>query len=187
MKRKVIAVTGGIGSGKSEVCRLLRELGHTTVDCDALARQISTDSQVVAEVGKLLGADFVSDGSINRAMIRQTVFTDANLTKKYNEIFHGRVRQRLDGLLANTSGTVFVEIAVIDAFEYKFDEIWLVECPSKIRIDRVTKRDGVSAENVEHIMLRQHYNKFDRVLRNDSSLEDLRVQVLSALKNAQIV
>ena len=187
MKRKVVAITGGIGSGKSEATRLLREMGYTTVDCDTLARQIGNEPQVVAAVERLLGSDSVSNGAINRAKVRETVFKDGQLLKKYDEIFFERVRQRLNEIVEDISDTVFVEIPVIDAFEFGFDEIWLVECEQKSQIDRVTARDGVTAENVEHIMNRQHYPKFTRVISNDGTLEQLREQVLWALKDAQIV
>ena len=187
MKRKIIAITGGIGSGKSEVTCILREMGYATVDCDELARRIADEPQVVAAVEHLLGAESVTNGAINRAKVRERVFADENLLKKYDEIFFGRVKQALNDFVERTEGAVFVEIAVIDAFEFRFDEIWLVESPVQTRIDRVTVRDGVSAANVEHIMKRQRYGNFTRVIRNDGSIAELKEQVLLALEGAKIV
>ena len=187
MKRKVVAVTGGIGSGKSEVCRILHEMGFTTVDCDSLARQIADEKEVVAAVERLLGHECVSDGAINRAKVRETVFKDEELLKKYDEIFFERVRQRLNDVVERSDGTVFVEIAVIDAFDFDFDEIWLVESLKSTRIARVTSRDNVSEENVEHIIKRQRYTKFNRVIRNNGSIKELREQVLLCISDAQIV
>lgn len=187
MKRRVIAVTGGIGSGKSEVCRFLREMGYLTVDCDTLARQIADEPQVVAAVERLLGSDCVKDGAINRAKVREIVFKDAELLKKYDEIFFERVKQRLNEAVNGASGVVFVEIPVIDTFDFAFDEIWLVESDKKSRIDRVIDRDNVSVENVEHIMEKQHYPQFTRKILNDGSLEELKKQVLSALIDGKIV
>ena len=187
MKRKVVAVTGGIGSGKSEVCGILRQMGYATVDCDVLARQIADEKEVIAAVERLLGADCLTNGTINRAKVREIVFKDENLLKRYDEIFFGRVRQRLTDEITNANGTVFVEIAVIDAFEFHFDEIWLVECEPNVQIERVTARDNVSAENAMHIMKRQHYPNATWVLHNDGSVEQLREQVISALKRAKIV
>ena len=187
MKRKIIALTGGIGSGKSEVARILREMGYQTVDCDVLAREIADEPEVIAAVEGLLGSECVVNGAINRSKVREKVFADEKLLKKYDEIFFCRVRQRLVEIVDGISETVFVEIPIIDAFEFPFDEIWLVNCPEKTRIDRVTVRDGVSAENVEHIMNRQRYSRYTRVISNDGSIEDLRQQAFLALKNAQIV
>ena len=182
MKRKVIAVTGGIGSGKSEVCKILHELGRTTVDCDALARQIADEPEVIAAVERLLGSDCVSNGALNRANVRKKVFKDERLLKRYNDIFHERVRMRLNEVVEHADGDVFVEIAVIDAFEFDFDEIWLVKSRKNTRIDRVIKRDKVSATSVERIMSRQRYDvACTRVIRNDGTVEQLREQVLQAL------
>ena len=187
MKRKIIAITGGIGSGKSEVIRILREMGYATVDCDALARQIADEPSVIAEVEHLLGSDCVSDGAINRAKVREIVFKEEKLLKKYDEIFFERVRQRLNEQIAATRGSVFVEIAVIDAFDFHFDEIWLVESLEQTRIDRVRQRDGVTAENVKHIMSRQRYDgTYARVIVNDGSIEQLRERVLSAIETSGI-
>ena len=187
MKRKIVAITGGIGSGKSQVCAILRQLGYATVDCDALSRQIADEKQVIAAVEKLLGSECVTNGAINRPKVREVVFSDENLLKQYNAIFHGRVKNRLDEQIQRTDGTVFVEIAVIDAFDYPFDEIWLVDSQQQTRIERVTTRDKVSAENVEHIIQRQHYPNCTRVLHNDGTLQQLQKQVISALKTSKIV
>ena len=187
MKRKIVAVTGGIGSGKSEVGRILRQMGYQTVDCDALAKEIANEPEVIAAVERLLGSDSVQNGAINRQKVRETVFTDAKLLQKYDEIFFERVRQRLVELSNGARGALFVEIAVIDAFDFPFDEIWLVESRKSTRIDRVTARDNVSAENVEHIMERQRYPKFTRLIDNDGTLEQLKKQVLSCISDAQIV
>ena len=188
MKRKVIAVTGGIGSGKSEVCAVLRSEGFVTVDCDELARQIADDMQVIAAVEQLLGSDCISNGAINRKKVRETVFADEKLLVAYSNIFHGRVKDRLNEQIKRANGTVFVEIAVIDAFDFHFDEIWLVESDAQTRIYRVTARDKVSAENVEHIINRQRYQTaYTRTLVNNGSFKQLRKQVLLALKQAQIV
>ena len=188
MKRKIIAITGGIGSGKSVVAQFLREMGYQTVDCDALAREIADDPSVVAAVERLLGSECISDGVINRRKVRETVFADENLLKKYDEIFFERVRQRLEETVRQSCSTVFVEIPIIDAFEFDFDEIWLVESEQKTRIDRVTARDGVAVENAIGIVSRQRYDGvYDRVLTNDGSVDELFEHVLSALKASGLI
>ena len=182
MKRKIVAITGGIGSGKSAVAQFLRKMGYQTVDCDALARVIADDESVVAAVEQLLGSESVSNGAINRKKVREMVFADADLLKKYDGIFHERVRQCLEEIVKQSSATVFVEIPVIDAFEFHFDEIWLVESSQEARIARVTARDGVSAENAVNIMSRQRYDGvYTRTITNNGSIDELNRQVLAAL------
>lgn len=182
MKRKVIAVTGGIGSGKSEVCAILRDLGWKTVDCDQLARQVADDPTVISEVANLLGSQYVTNGVIDRKKVRETVFNNSEILQKYNAIFFERIRDRLSEIVAQTAGTLFVEIAVIDAFDFPFDEIWLVECDEQTRIERVTARDKVSAENVLGIVSNQHYGDgYALAIINNGDLAYLRQQVLDAL------
>ena len=183
MKRSVIAVTGGIGSGKSEVCKFLRELGHVTVDCDELARQIADEPQVLAEIEELLGGDCVKDGVLDRKKVREIVFADGQLLKKYDEIFFSRVKKRLEQIVEASDGAVFVEIPVFGAFDFHFDEIWLIKSDEQNRVFRVTERDGVSKQSVLNVMSRQHYDgDFTRVFINDGSIDELKKTVLQALK-----
>lgn len=187
MKRSVIAVTGGIGSGKSEVCKYLRELGYATVDCDELARQIADEPQVVEAVKELLGGQCVQNGAINRKKVREIVFSDGKLLKKYDEIFFLRVKERLTEIVEQTDGALFVEMSVFDAFEFPFDEVWLVKSDENNRVFRVTARDGVSKQSVLNVMSRQRYDgDFTRVFINDGTLDELKKQVSAALKASGI-
>ena len=188
MRRKVIALTGGIGSGKSEVARILRTWGYETVDCDQLARQIGDSREVVAQVEKLLGSDCVSNGKLNRKIIRERVFADEILLRQYEQIFFSKVKQLLIERLKSTDGDVFVEIPVLDAFDFDFTEIWRVESDEAERIERVVARDGVSAESVKNTVSRQKtYNNVTRVVVNNGSLSDLTSAVQQALSDSGLV
>ena len=143
MKSKVVAVTGGIGSGKSEVIKYLQNLGYATIDCDMLAKEIATQRQVVDKVGQLLGNEYIVNGQLNRSAIRDKVFADEKLLKRYNAIFFDEVKRLLDEriFLLNSYRYIFVEISVFDAFDYPWEEIWCVEADSKTRIGMTIARD----------------------------------------------
>ena len=100
MKRKVVAITGKIGSGKSAVACILRDIGYKTIDCDDLAKQVADNPEVVEQVKQLLGSKCVSSGKLNRKAIREIVFKDENLLRKYERIFFDEVKALLTDILA---------------------------------------------------------------------------------------
>lgn len=180
MKPDVIALTGKIGSGKSTVASILRQWGHKTVDCDLLARQ-AEDARLVEEVKRLLGSEYVSDGKLNRALIRQKVFADGNLLNQYQALFFDGVRKRIIQAAASARDVLFVEIPVADAFPFDWTEVWRVECDRDAVIGRVSRRDGVSAQSVEQIFSLQKVYPCTRIIFNNGSLSELEQNVRLAL------
>lgn len=183
MKRKVIAVTGGIGSGKSAVISILQNAGYNTLDCDELARGVSLRPEVAEEVRSLLGDGYVSNGKLNRRAIRDRVFSDSELLARYNAIFSERTRLLLTERLQEYSGCVFVEISVFDAFDFSWDEVWLVTSSASERKRRVMERDGVTAKSAEDVMSRQNVCAcYTLTIENDGDLASLKDNVLRASK-----
>lgn len=185
MKRKVIALTGYIGSGKSCVARILRQWGYKTVDCDAIARQIADEPHVIAAIGELLGDEYVRDGRLDRSAIRQRVFADSELLDKYQSLFFDKVRVRLQQIVAETDGTLFVEIPVLDAFRFDWSEVWRVECSRDEILRRVAARDGVNAESIAATLSAQKpCSTPDRIITNNGTLAELEQTVDAALRSA---
>lgn len=188
MKPKVIAVTGKIGSGKSTVCNYLRGKGYFVVDCDVLARQISDDEQVVAEVKNLLGETYVTNGKIDRKAVRNVIFHQPKLLAAYNNLFFDRVKQRLQQVVdERDEQVVFVEIAVLDAFPFDWTEVWLVQASDGNRTSRVTARDGVTDADVARISANQKDCGSAVAIFNDGTLEQLYADVDKQLMRLQIV
>ena len=191
MKCKVIAITGQIGSGKSTVGKYLVQKGYSVIDCDSLSRIASTLPDVQQRVVCLLGKDSVVNGNLNRTYIRQLIFSDDNLYSQYNQIFLDKIKSLLTTAvddLACQQGKklVFVEIPLIDAFSYNWDEVVLVTSPQSQRIQRVTLRDGVDASDVKNISNRQNYVTQPTVtINNDGSLDALFAKIDKLLQNLQ--
>lgn len=186
MKRKVIALTGKIGSGKSAVARILHDLGYKTIDCDELAKQFASKPEVVARVERLLGSECVVNGQLNRKVIREVVFKDETLLKKYEQIFFDGVKQLLVANINNLQQNcatetdrqaIFVEIPVLDAFSFTWDAILRVESSEKACISRVTARDSVSVDSVQSVLNRQKAYDCDYVIVNNGDWEQLRQAV----------
>lgn len=187
MKRKVVALTGGIGSGKSAVAGILRNMGYKTVDCDVLSKHIASLPQTVAQVEQLLGSEYVLNGSIDRKAVREKVFGNEKLLKQYQAIFFDGIKSLLLAEIEQTDGVVFVEIPILDAFDFNWDEIWLVDSELDRRISRVTVRDGVSQQNVQNIIAKQkQYGNPTRIITNNGNLGDLQHAVKQALVQSKL-
>ena len=182
MKHSIIAITGTIGSGKSQVARVLRSLGYNTVDCDVLSRQVASDSQVLQQICQLLGQESVQNGQLNRSFVRQTIFQNDDLRLAYNNLFFGKIKQLLLQTAQQTDGVLFVEIPLMDAFEFSWDEVWLVQTDRAVQVDRASKRDNVSTQNILAILSKQAvFANPTLVINNNGTLEELASNVQQAI------
>ncbi len=151
---KTIAVTGGIGAGKSVVSTVLRLMGYYVFDCDAEAKNIMDNSDVIkAELISRIHDKAVVNGIIDRRLIAEIVFNDASKLKKLNAIIHEAVRTKLAQVIADKSHTddrIFVETAILyqSGLDRMVDEVWNVIAEDDIRIERVIRRNAVSRDEV---------------------------------------
>lgn len=188
MEKKVIAVTGGIGSGKSTVCRLLEKKGFRVVDCDALSRRAAERSDTLEEIVRVFGERFVDGGKLNRRALALEVFSDSEKTDKLNKIFHKRIFGLLEEEIAKQNGTVFVEIQLLPDDKIRlFDGVWLVTASEETRIKRAMARDDRSEEQVRSIIQRQNafcgkQRENAEILVNDGDAAALEKAVENLLK-----
>lgn len=188
MEKKVIAVTGGIGSGKSTVCRLLEKKGFQVVDCDALSRRAAERSDTLEDIERVFGERFVDGGKLNRRALALEVFSDSEKTDKLNEIFHKRIFGLLEEEIAKQNGTVFVEIQLLPDDKIRlFDSVWLVTASEETRIKRAMARDDRSEEQVRSIIQRQNafcgkQRENVEILVNDGDAAALEKAVENLLK-----
>ena len=157
----IIAINGGIGSGKSVVSRIVTAMGYPVYDCDARARQLMDSSD---EIKAAISADIhracIKDGLIDRAMLASIVFEDKEKLAILNSIVHGAVREHFASWAENQPGTVcFVETAILyqSGMDTMVDEVWTVDAPLDLRIERVMKRNGLSREVVMSRMTSQDF------------------------------
>jgi len=167
MKRDIIGITGGIGAGKSVVSRILRLSGYHVYDCDFEARHIRDSSPDIRELISHKAPDAVTtDGNINAAALRNYFFYDSDLRESLNTLIHERVVEDIKSRrkILDSAETLFVESAIMNSSGLisMLSELWIVQAPDSVRIDRVKIRSGMSSEEIKGIMkVQQTEDKFE--------------------------
>lgn len=150
---RLIAITGGIGSGKSIISDILRAMGHKVYDCDTRAKALmDTDESIKNDLIDLISIDAVrNDRTIDRKLLSEIVFNDPDALSRLNSIVHKAVRADLRRWRDTSSDkTVWVETAILYAsrLDREVDEVWEVTAPSELRVQRVMKRNSMSRKQV---------------------------------------
>ena len=150
--KRLVAITGGIGSGKSVVSAILRIMGYSVYDCDSRAKNLmNTNKDIKNDLISSFGVDCISeDGKINAQYISSIVFKDKTALLKINSIVHPRVKDDILLEYLNNQGVMFVETAILLQSNLLdiIDEVWLVDAPEKVRVKRVMLRNSMSADEV---------------------------------------
>ncbi|MBX2818205.1 MAG: dephospho-CoA kinase [Rhodothermaceae bacterium] len=184
---KTLGVTGGIGSGKSAVCKELEELGAAVFSADQVAKHIMvSDPGAREEIIHAFGAEsYLPDGALNRAYLAQTVFGDEAQVATINGIVHPRVFQAFQEQKKHCKAPLLVHEAalIFESGGYKhLDAVLVVHAPLEIRIQRVIARDGASRQHVldrmgHQLPAEELLRRADYVINNDSDLDTLRQRV----------
>ena len=153
----VIGLTGGIGTGKSEVARIFQELGAVLINADQIGHQAYTPhSEIWQEVVKAFGEEILQpNGEIDRKKLGSIVFADPDQLTRLNQIMHPRmarmVAQQVQELREQGADVVVVEAALL--FEAGWDslvgEVWSTESPEDLVIERLQTRSGLSQEEAK--------------------------------------
>lgn len=150
--KRLVAITGGIGSGKSVVSAILRIMGYSVYDCDSRAKNLmNTNKDIKNDLISSFGVDCISeDGKINAQYISSIVFKDKTALLKINSIVHPRVKDDILLEYLNNQGVMFVETAILLQSNLLdiIDEVWLVDAPENVRVKRVMLRNSMSADEV---------------------------------------
>ncbi len=183
---RVIALTGGIGSGKSLAAQYFAGLGAFVLDSDKLARQaIERGSLGFDQVVAIFGGSILEDGEIDRKALGAIIFRDAVLKKKLESIIHPWIRSEFESAVARMTGTQTLIYEIPLLFETgsaeRFDTVITVEAKMQLRIERLLAR-GLDMGEIEARMSAQA-SREERisiahiVIENNGSADDLLRQV----------
>ncbi len=192
-----IGLTGGIGSGKSEVSRLFAECGATVIDTDIISRELVEPGQpALQEIIHTFGTEVLdTEGRLDRHQLRSQVFTSPEKRHQLESILHPRIRTRALEL-AHTADTPYCLLVIPLLAEtgtgregrpgdsgYPLDRILVVDAPTEKQIERVAARDHLSRQEIEAILNSQSDRNqrlaiADDVIVNDGDLDHLKVEVM---------
>lgn len=187
-----IALTGGIGSGKSYVANLWQQWGAAVIDTDVIAHQLTApQGAAIAAIRAHFGADFIdASGAMCRQSMRNLVFTDSTQREALQKILHPLIRDFTFRQVEQAQGCYVVVVIplLIESGHWLgyADRVCVVDCDEATQIARVTQRSGLTVDQIRRIMdaqatRQQRLAVADDVILNDThtSLEQLTDQAKS--------
>lgn len=183
-----VGITGGIGSGKSRATAMFGELGAGVVDTDEISHQITASGgaampEIVAAFGPAAAA---ADGSLDRAAMRQRIFSDPRARRQLENILHPRIRAQAHKCIEESASpyVLLVVPLLLETGAYRdiVRRILVVDCDEALQVSRTIARSRIDEASVRAIMAAQiprheRLARADDVIRNDGDVEELRRQV----------
>lgn len=181
----LVALTGGIASGKSTVAGVFERLGAEVIDSDQIAREVvESGTKGAALIADSFGKDFFTDGELDRKKLAAVVFSDATKRTLLESILHPLIRESSNKLFESSDGIVIYQIPLLveSRSDYPFDAIITVEAEDQTRIQRLIEtRSMTEQEAVVRISSQtdraSREEIADFVIDSDCSLVELEVQV----------
>lgn len=184
----VVGLTGGIGSGKSAVAELFARRGIAVVDTDAIAHELTArGGGAIEAILESFGSDFITqEGALDRQRMRSLVFRDPQSKRLLESVLHPRIRARSTALIASADSPYAILVVPLlvetGVDRTRYQRVLVVDCDEERQIERVMKRNNLSALEVGRIMATQATRAArlavaDDVLTNDAGLDDLTPKV----------
>lgn len=178
-----VGITGGIGSGKSTVCRVFKLLGVPVFEADLVAKQLlQSNPEIKKGLIHLFGGDiYLEDGAVDRKKLANIIFNDDVQLAKMNALVHPLVRNKFQEWVKQQNSPYVIQEAAIlfeSGFYQLMDFTVLVSAPEEERIQRVIKRDGVTKEQVKDRLAKQWTDAEKRKLADYEIINDNKNPVL---------
>jgi dephospho-CoA kinase len=175
-----IGITGGPGTGKSSVCRIIEKCGFVVIDADQLSRKaVAPGSEGLRQITQDFGsAVLTKDGMLDRAHMRKTIFADPAAKLKLEAITHPIIREMLfhelarHGLVKQPALWFYEASLLFETGQYnKYRQIWLTHCSAESQIARVMQRDNISCDLAKKMIDSQNASLEEKKLKADALID----------------
>ncbi|KMJ45417.1 dephospho-CoA kinase [Xenorhabdus khoisanae] len=183
----IVALTGGIGSGKTTISNVFSSLGVPLVDADIIAREIvAPGTPALQAITEHFGPDILlADSSLNRALLRQKIFAAPEEKQWINALLHPLIQKETHKQLNQVTAPYaiwVVPLLIENNLTHSADRILIVDVPEETQVTRTMARDGVSREQVEKILAAQasrqaRLEKADDVIINHNNEQNIASRV----------
>uniref|UniRef100_A0A7V5XFQ7 Dephospho-CoA kinase n=1 Tax=Thermodesulfobacterium geofontis TaxID=1295609 RepID=A0A7V5XFQ7_9BACT len=188
---KKIAITGSLGTGKSTVMKILKNLGCTTFSCDEAVRNLYEDPEIKKRVVEIFGKEILEpDEKLNKKKILEKILENQELKKKLEALFHPLVKEKcMEFIKTNKEEKIiFLEVPLLFevGWESFFDEIWVISCSEEVQKERIFKK-GLDEKMGEALLksqlpLPEKEKRAHRIISTEKSIEDLEKELKEILK-----
>lgn len=198
--KKVIVITGSIGTGKSAAVDILKKMGFKVLDSDKIVHEgYNKGTELYSKVVDFYGKEILNeDSTINRNILGRIVFNDTQRLEALNDMVHAFVREELaKGVESSKEEVIFLDIPLIfesiarnESYSLKFDEIWLVSVSEETQRKRLEKRALKEGKNPEEVLkiiskqipIQRKISMADEIIDNEGTLEELEENIKKLLK-----
>lgn len=185
--KKIIAVTGGIGVGKTELCKITEELGYRHFSCDEINRELLREPEYLKGLKNLFPEEFDGDRP-DKLKLKRLIAQSEPKRMILNNYSHDRIMRRLiERIESCESDSIVVEIPLLNETDYErmFDKIIVLSCDKSERIRRIVARDAIDADLALMLIEAQSdefiFENGCETLTNDGDLAKLREQIRKIL------
>ena len=190
---KKIAITGGIGSGKSTVSEIIRKMGYVVVSADKVYSELLLNEDFVKEICELMNISPIEkDGriTIDRKALSALVFSDKTQLSRLNDFTHPRIMDEIFRRSEGVEPLFFAEVPLLfeRGYETEFDNVFIVRRRLDLRLSETMKRDGKTEAEVRKVIDNQFDYEGNKsgyksiIIENNGTIQELETEVLEAVK-----
>ena len=191
--KRVIGITGGIASGKSNVSNICKELGYEVIDSDSIVKELSEKNKPLYNAYlKEFGPDFLDlEGNLDKKKLGKLIFNNLELKKKMDKISHPIVVEEIRNRISNINdGLIFVDIPLLyeAKLEYLCDKVICVFLKKKLQVERLMARDGIDEDYALakiHSQMDLYMKKelADYVINSQGEFSETKKQVVNVIND----